>query len=345
MSDDEIDTEIEEGYDEFIKEYGSRYEWDNERNPDEWRYWDDLFCTIKTYWGTKAVRNWKEKALKQFVHSLPNVRNPSSLFRVFIHSDAFYLPHILSLIELPYYPHKLRWEIWPEGIEKFQCRLFIQGEESIVDYCLKAKKSNDIIKLCKGHFRSEFYSGLTRENMRCIAKNIYYRELVEMLIQAKKESVTGIITGFKDYISQSGIANLNGSKTSDKLEKFLAGGDIILNCFIPGEGVNDIFEVTISNANNNRVSSLAEAIRNHRLDRFQDIDSTSLALYKVGFVADSVIINTLRNNNVFIVDGSVEMEPQDRIFIHFPIQPQRIYSGEKGINVIVYPPTETVPHK
>ncbi len=111
---------------------------------------------------------------------------------------------------MPYYPHELRREIWPEGIEKFRCRLFIQGEESIVDYYLKAKKSNDIIKLCKGHFRSEFYSGLTRENMRCIAKNIYYRELVEMLIQAKKESVTGIITGFKDYISQSGIANLNG---------------------------------------------------------------------------------------------------------------------------------------
>ena len=49
--------------------------------------------------------------------------------------------------------------------------------------------------------------------MRCIAKNDYYRELVEMLIQAKKESVTGIITGFKDYISQSGIANLNGYNT------------------------------------------------------------------------------------------------------------------------------------
>ncbi|PKY40351.1 hypothetical protein RhiirA4_453704 [Rhizophagus irregularis] len=65
------------------------------------------------------------------------------------------------------------------------------------------------------------------------------------------------------------------SKTPDKLEKFLAGGDIILNCLISDEGVNDIFEVTISNANDNR--------------------------------------------------------------------PQRIYSGEKGINVIVYPPTETVP--
>ena len=78
----------------------------------------ELFCEIKIYWNTKTVRHWKEKALKQFVHSLPNVRNPSSLFHVFIHSDAFYLPHILSLIELPYYPHKLRWEIWPEGIEK-----------------------------------------------------------------------------------------------------------------------------------------------------------------------------------------------------------------------------------
>ena len=111
MSDDEIDTEIEEGYNEFIKEYGSRYEWDNEGNPGfipEWKGWDDLFCEIKIYWNTKAVGHWKEKALKQFVHSLPNVRNPSSLFHVFIHSDAFYLPHILSLIELPYYPHKLR---------------------------------------------------------------------------------------------------------------------------------------------------------------------------------------------------------------------------------------------
>ena len=37
------------------------------------------------------------------------------------------------------------------------------------------------------------------------------------------------------------------------------------------------------------------------------------------------------------------MEPQDTIFSHFPTQPQHIYFGEKGINVIVYPPTETVP--
>ena len=37
------------------------------------------------------------------------------------------------------------------------------------------------------------------------------------------------------------------------------------------------------------------------------------------------------------------MEPQDTIFTHFPIQPQRIFGGEKGINVIMYPLTERVP--
>ncbi|PKY33544.1 hypothetical protein RhiirB3_420587 [Rhizophagus irregularis] len=133
------------------------------------------------------------------------------------------------------------------------------------------------------------------------------------------------------------------TKTPDKLDKFLAGGDITLNCLISDEGVNDIFKVTISNANNNRVSSLAEAIRTHRLDQFQDIDSTNLALYRVAFIADSVIINSLRNISEFEVKGAIRMEPQDTIFTHFPIQPQRIFGGEKGINVIVYPPAERVP--
>ena len=124
----------------------------------------------------------------------------------------------------------------------------------------------------------------------------------------------------------------------DKLDKFFAGEDITLNCLIFDEGVNDIFEVTISNANNNRVSSLAEAIRTCRLDRFQDIDSTNLALYRVAFIADSVIINSLRNISEFEVEGAIRMEPQDTIFTHFPIQPQCIFGGEKGINVIVYLP-------
>src|ERR1043166_5968649 len=79
------------------------------------------------------------------------------------------------------------------------------------------------------------------------------------------------------------------------LKSFSLVETLFFNCFISDEEVNDIFEVTISNANDNRVSSLANEIRNCRLDRFQDIDSTSLALYKVAFIADSVIINNLRN--------------------------------------------------
>ncbi|RGB21917.1 hypothetical protein C1646_731559, partial [Rhizophagus diaphanus] len=109
------------------------------------------------------------------------------------------------------------------------------------------------------------------------------------------------------------------TKTPDKLDKFLAGGDITFNCLISDEGVNDIFKVTISNANNNRVFSLTEVIRTR---------------------PDSVIINSLRNISEFEVEGAIRMEPQDTIFTHFPIQPQRIFGGEKGINVIVYPPAE-----
>ncbi|RGB24311.1 hypothetical protein C1646_726425 [Rhizophagus diaphanus] len=111
-------------------------------------------------------------------------------------------------------------------------------------------------------------------------------------------------------------------KIPDKFDKFLAGGDITLNCLISDEEVNNIFEVTISNANNNRVSSLAEAIRT---------------------CPDSIIINSLRNISEFEVEGAIRMELQDTIFTHFPIQLQRIFGGEKGINVIVCHPAERVP--
>jgi len=36
------------------------------------------------------------------------------------------------------------------------------------------------------------------------------------------------------------IEVLDKPKIPDKLEKFLAGKDIILNCLIPGKGVNNI---------------------------------------------------------------------------------------------------------
>ena len=128
------------------------------------------------------------------------------------------------------------------------------------------------------------------------------------------------------------------SKTSDK-SKY-----ITLNCLIPGEGVNDIFDVTISNAYNNRVSSLAEAIKTRRPDRFQDIDSASLDLYKagVGELSGSLAIHkSYENSSAVNIEGGTKMELQDRIYSHFSKQPQLKYPGERyyeqGINVVVHP--------
>jgi hypothetical protein len=132
------------------------------------------------------------------------------------------------------------------------------------------------------------------------------------------------------------------TKTPDKLDKLLAGGDITLNCLISDEGVNDIFKVTISNANNNRVSSLAEAIKTRRPDWFQDIDSTSLDLYKagVGMLSGSVVIHKSQNSSAVKIEGGTKMELQDKIYSHFSKQPQLKFPGqhyEQGINVIVHP--------
>src|SRR4051812_7293430 len=126
----------------------------------------------------------------------------------------------------------------------------------------------------------------------------------------------------------------DNSKTSDK-SKY-----ITLNCIIPGEGVNDIFDVTISNANNNRVSFLTEAIKTRRPDQFQDIDSTSLDLYKAGMLSGSVVIHKAQNSSSVKIEGRTKMELQDRIYSHFPKQPQLKYPGEhyeQGINVVVHP--------
>ncbi|PKB91991.1 hypothetical protein RhiirA5_446566 [Rhizophagus irregularis] len=95
MSDDETDK----GYNEFIKEYGSRYEWNNEGNP-------------------------------EFIPKcLPGVRNPTSILHTFTQSDAFYLPQILSLIELPCSTEELRKEIWPDGIDKNEIKIDDNADE------------------------------------------------------------------------------------------------------------------------------------------------------------------------------------------------------------------------
>ena len=132
------------------------------------------------------------------------------------------------------------------------------------------------------------------------------------------------------------------SKTSDKLkfDKLVEGGNIILYCLIPSEDMKDIFDVQISSANKNQVSFLIEAIRNCRLDLFKDINSSRLKLYKNKENADSVIIRNLINDNVVILDGTKLMNPENTIHSYFNDQPKPLYQGEKGINVIVYPPTD-----
>src|SRR6266542_3329569 len=129
------------------------------------------------------------------------------------------------------------------------------------------------------------------------------------------------------------------SKTSDKLkfDKLVEGGNIILYCLIPSEDMKDIFDIQISSANKNQVSSLVEAIRNRRLDLFKDIDSSRLKLYKNKENADSVIIHNLINDNVAILGGT---ELENAIYSYFNGRPKLSFQGEKGINVIVYPPTD-----
>ena len=134
----------------------------------------------------------------------------------------------------------------------------------------------------------------------------------------------------------------NKSKTSDKLkfDKLVKGGNIIFYCLIPGDNMKDIFDVQISSANKNQVSSLTEAIRNHRLDLFKNIDSSRLKLYKNKANTDSVIIRNLINDNVVILDGTELIDPENAIHSYFNDQPKPLYQGEKGINVIIYPPTD-----
>ncbi|CAB4406577.1 unnamed protein product [Rhizophagus irregularis] len=160
MSDDEMDAEC---YNEFIKECGSRHEWNNEGNPGfipEWDDWEELFATSKPIGRQRQSGIGEKKTLEKFVYSLSSVRNPTSLFDVFFQSNAFYLPQILSLVELPYCAEELRLEIWPDGIniddrrkikvgdnaddlDKFRCGLLLQDKDSIVDYYSKVKRCND----------------------------------------------------------------------------------------------------------------------------------------------------------------------------------------------------------
>ncbi|CAG8735374.1 16801_t:CDS:2, partial [Rhizophagus irregularis] len=82
---------------------------------------------------------------------------------------------------------------------------------------------------------------------------------------------------------------------------------ITLNCLISGEEANDVFGIKIScegvsNSNDNRVSILADKIRNCRLDLFKDTDSSKLILYMNKAEADSVVILGLKNDKGAILN-------------------------------------------
>ncbi|PKY56760.1 hypothetical protein RhiirA4_508109 [Rhizophagus irregularis] len=122
------------------------------------------------------------------------------------------------------------------------------------------------------------------------------------------------------------------------LTKFLEGKDITFNCLISDEEA--IFDVTVFNGSNNRVSTLANVIRNRRLDRFQNTDSSKLILYMNKAEADNVVILGLKNDKGAILSGTELMKHENTFLSYFNGQPSPKYQGEKGVNIIVYPPTD-----
>ncbi|CAG8674339.1 8436_t:CDS:1, partial [Paraglomus occultum] len=58
----EYDPEERDEYNEFIKEYGWREEWDFD-NPEftpRWDDWRDILDFIESQWNSKAVKYWRE---------------------------------------------------------------------------------------------------------------------------------------------------------------------------------------------------------------------------------------------------------------------------------------------
>ena len=43
-----------------------------------------------------------------------------------------------------------------DEVDKFRCESLLQSEDLIVNYYLKIKRCNDVIKLCKNHLKEVF---------------------------------------------------------------------------------------------------------------------------------------------------------------------------------------------
>ncbi|GET55408.1 hypothetical protein GLOIN_2v1883277 [Rhizophagus irregularis DAOM 181602=DAOM 197198] len=197
MSDDETD----EGYNEFIKEYGSRYEWDNEGNP-------------------------------EFIPDLPSVRNSTSLFHVLLQSDVIYLPQILSLIELPYYSYELREEIWPDGIDK--------NEIKVDDNADEIKRCNDVIKLCKNHLRELFHKGLSSEKMLIQAEKENAPDFITAFSDCLRQTANAFAVDIDSGKLVSHLKDAIKAKKSPEFDNFPADKLKLWKVTIPGDQDNQL---------------------------------------------------------------------------------------------------------
>ncbi len=102
-----------------------------------------------------------------------------------------------------------------------------------------------------------------------------------------------------------------------KFDKLIKDKDIFLNYLISDKGVNNIFEISISNANNNQISFFAKIIRNYHLNLFKDIDLSRLKLYMNKANINNIIIHNLKNNNMAILDNTELMNLENTIYSYF----------------------------
>ncbi|UZO29309.1 uncharacterized protein OCT59_022788 [Rhizophagus irregularis] len=183
MSDDKTD----EGYNEFIEEYGSRYEWDNEGNPE---FIPDL---IELPYSAKELR-WEIWPDGKDTDEIKVENNADEV-------DKFWCGLLLqdedSIVD--YYSKIKRCNDVIKLCKNHLRELFHKG--------LSSESQRYIAR-----FGCYYNHDLDPDKM------------VEMLIQAEKENVPDLITAFSDYLSQVSnvqISTQSGFSNNNIISAFL----------------------------------------------------------------------------------------------------------------------------
>ncbi|GES98531.1 hypothetical protein GLOIN_2v1882275 [Rhizophagus clarus] len=288
------DDEMDDGYNEFIKKYGLRYKWDNKENPKfipEWQDWEDLFCEIKIYWKTKAElreKIWLHGIDKNEIKVDDNTDEIDKFwYRLLLQGEDSIVDYYSKINRcndvIKLCKNHLR-ELFHKGlssenqryIARFGCYYSCDLDpDKMVEMLIQTKKGNasNFITAFSDYLRqasnvqiltqSEFSNNniisaflnleLTRSSIAGWAEGLASsRSLgVRLTMCVSDRSTCEKESKMSDRTKES-----DKTKTPDKLDKFLTGEDITFNCLISDEGVNNIFEVMISNANNNKVACL-----------------------------------------------------------------------------------------